>query len=152
MSGGFVFAHRWRVPAARDRVFAALAEVERYPQWWPQVLEVQRLSDERGRARIRSALPYSLDLVMTRTVQDLDTGTLRVDIEGDLIGFSQFLLSDGPEGTTVADYSQEVTLGPPGLRRIAPLAGPVLRWNHTVMMRAGERGLAAYLTDSGRSG
>jgi hypothetical protein len=51
---------------------------------------------------------------------------------------------------TVADYTQRVRLAEPLLRIGAPIAGPLLRFNHSLMMQAGERGLARYLREPDR--
>ena len=44
----------------RTPVFDALADVERYAAWWPQVRTAERIDDEAGRTDIRSFLPYTL--------------------------------------------------------------------------------------------
>jgi hypothetical protein len=42
-------------------------------------------------------------------------------------------------------YTWSVSLGQSWMRRIAPLAAPLFRWNHNAVMRAGEIGLARHL-------
>jgi hypothetical protein len=139
------FDSLWHLDAPLDRVFAALADVEGYEGWWPQVRAIHRIDADTGRVRIRSLLPYTLDLVLTRTVQDEPPGILRVDIDGDLQGWCAWqIIADG--AGTLARFSQEVEVTVPMLQR-APLAvRPLLRGNHTHMMRSGERGLRAHLT------
>jgi hypothetical protein len=157
----FRFHHTWHVPADAATTFAALADVDAYPRWWPQVRAVARIDADSGHAYVRSLLPYTLDLVLTREVEDADAGLLRVRIDGDLEGWSQFRLEPGtpvgPDRTAVAprpvpltraSYSQEATVTTRGLDRLAPVAAPVLRLNHALMMRAGERGLAAWVRDA----
>ncbi len=139
----FVFDHVWRVPAPPQQVFAALADVDAYPRWWPEIRSVERVDDERGRAEVRSMLPYTLHLELTREVDDERAGLLRVGIAGDLEGWASFLVEG--DRTTAARYRQEVVVGARYLRRAAPLADPLLRLNHRWMMRSGERGLAAYV-------
>ena len=141
----FRFQHTWRVPADIGATFAALADVDRYPAWWPQVRGVARVDDASGHAYVRSLLPYTLDLLLTREVEDPASGVLRVRIGGDLEGWSSFRLS-ADAGWTIALYEQEARVSALGLGRFVPVAGPVLRLNHTWMMRAGERGLARWLT------
>ena len=79
-------------------------------------------------------------------LRDRRSGLLRVALSGDLVGWSQFRLTSA--GTaTVADYRQEVDLS-----RFAALARPftaALRWNHSRMMRSGERGLRTRLAGTG---
>jgi len=148
----FRFQHTWLVPAGAAATFAALADVDAYPRWWPQVRQVRRIDDDSGHAYVRSLLPYTLDLVLTREVQDADAGVLRVRIGGDLEGWSEFRLEPAASGrptregtVTLARYAQEAVVTTRGLDRLTPVAAPVLRLNHAWMMRAGERGLAAWL-------
>jgi len=105
---------------------------------------MHRLNADTGRVWIRSLLPYTLDLVLTRAVQDEERGILRVDIDGDLQGWCAWQLTT--EGAvTLIRFSQEVKVTVPMLQR-APLAiRPLLRGNHAHMMRSGERGLRTYL-------
>lgn len=134
----FRFDHRWRLDAAPDAVFAALADVDRYVEWWPQVRRSRRLDERSGVTVIRSVLPVPLRLVLTRRVEDTATGVLEVELAGDLVGWSRFTVdADG------ARYEQECVLGRPWLDRLAarPGAAALLRANHAWMMRCGERGL-----------
>lgn len=141
----FVFAHRWAVEADPATVFDVLADVWSYPIWWPQVRAVRFIDEDNGVALIRSALPITMRLTLRRVEQDGADGRLRVTIGGDLIGWSSFDVRDAGAGATIADYRQQVSVARPLLARLAPLAKPVLRWNHTAMMAAGHRGLTSYL-------
>lgn len=145
MTASFRFEHSWHLPAPADRVYAALADVDRYAEWWPQVRRVARVDAQSGRTWVRSFLPYTLELLMTREVEDARRGLLRAGIAGDLEGWSQWHVRPEEDGTTVAGFEQEVEVTASLLARSAPLAGPLLRANHTWMMRRGEAGLAAYL-------
>lgn len=141
----FRFAHTWRVSAPPDAAFDALAAVEQYPTWWPQIRGVERIDAESGTAHIRSLLPYALDLVITREIEDREGGILRVGLAGDLTGWSQFVVSANGVGTT-ADYRQEVVVSEPLMSRFARPLTPLLRANHRWMMRSGQRGLRRHLT------
>jgi hypothetical protein len=142
--GIFRFQHSWRVPASPDAAYEALADVDHYPLWWPQVRGVERVDDDSGHAFVRSMLPYTLDLLLTREVEDPARRVLRVGITGDLEGWSEWRVVGARAGAR-ADYTQEATVSAGGLERLVPLAAPLLRANHSWMMRAGERGLADYL-------
>jgi hypothetical protein len=126
-------------------VYEALADIEGYQRWWPQVRGTRRLDADTGRVRIRSLLPYTLDLILHRAVQDEAQGVLRVEIEGDLRGWCAWqVVAEGPG--TRAVFSQEVDVEATMLQR-APLAvRPLLRYNHAYMMRAGEHGLEGHLS------
>ena len=79
----FRFHHRWELPASPHGVFAALADVDGYQRWWPQVRSGQRIDERSGRVVIRSAVPISLHLVLTREIEDAEGGRLRVRLAGD---------------------------------------------------------------------
>jgi uncharacterized protein YndB with AHSA1/START domain len=142
----FRFAHRWELPAPADRVYAALADVEGYAAWWPQVRTVHRVDADSGHTTIRSVLPYSLDLVLRREVEDPGGRLLRVALSGDLEGWCQWTVSERGSGASAADFAQEAVVTPALLARTAALTGPLLRANHAWMMRSGRAGLAAYLS------
>jgi hypothetical protein len=94
--------------------------------------------------RIRSVLPYTLDLVLRRAVQDEAAGILRVEIDGDLQGWCAWRISAEEAGTS-AEFSQEVEVTPKVLQRAPFAVRPLLRGNHAYMMRSGERGLLNHL-------
>ena len=126
-------------------MYAALAEVEDYPRWWPQIREIHRIDADSGRVRIRSLLPFTLDLVLARALEDRAGGILRVDITGDLQGWCAWQLN-AIGSVTRAQFSQEVHVLVPMLQRVPFAVRPLLRGNHAHMMRSGERGLSRYLT------
>nr|WP_238338243.1 SRPBCC family protein [Pedococcus badiiscoriae] len=134
------------MPAAPERVYEALADVERYAVWWPQVRSAERLDEHSGRTDIRSFLPYTLHLVLRREVEDPSTGHLRVGVSGDLEGWCEWRVRADPEVATIAEFDQEAVLTPALLARTAQVTGPLLRANHGWMMRSGRAGLAAYLS------
>ena len=147
MHAPFRFDHAWSLSPPPARVFHVLADVERYAVWWPQVRAAERIDEESGRTAIRSFLPYTLDLVLRREVEDASSGRLRVGVSGDLEGWCQWRVrSDGSETReTVAEFEQEAVLTPRLLARTAQVTGPLLRANHSWMMRSGRAGLARYL-------
>ncbi len=118
-----------------------LGDLEFYPQWWPQVVAVAALGEDRARVLCRSRLPYTLDLVLTAVTRRAPT--LRVDVEGDLVGHVRFdLVEEGLR--TRLDFHQDVTVS--GWLALASQVGrPALHWNHAQMMRGCREGLAARL-------
>ncbi|MHB8187022.1 MAG: SRPBCC family protein [Dermatophilaceae bacterium] len=145
MSTAYRFDNEWHLRAPRRQVYTALADVEGYERWWPQVREIHWIDADSGGVRIRSLLPYTLNLVLTRVIQDEARGILRVDITGALRGWCAWhLTTDGSD--TQARFSQEVEVAAPLLRRAPFAIRQLLRGNHAHMMRSGERGLRGYLT------
>lgn len=137
----FSFTSSWQVAAPADRVFDVLADVGGYPAWWPQVRAVARVDERTALVVCRSALPYELDLVLTRRREERGTGVLEAGLAGDLDGWSRWTLRPRATGTVLL-YEQEV-----GVRsrfaRAARWARPVLEANHAWMMRGGRMGLQA---------
>lgn len=143
----FEFHHEWALDAPPGRVFEALADVERYAAWWPQVRTAERIDDESGRTTVRSLLPFTLTLVLRREVEDPADRLLRVGVSGDLEGWCQWRVAPGPDGgaSTVATFEQVARVTPALLARTARVTGPLLRANHAWMMHSGRAGLAAHL-------
>lgn len=135
----FSFEHEWVVGAPADRVAEVLLDLEHYPEWWPQVVAVAKIDDDTARVLCRSRLPYTLDLVLT--ARERGPSHLRVDLDGDLVGWSTFDLTASAQGTRVG-YRQQVAVTNPWLDRLARLGKPVLRWNHAQMMAGCRAGLA----------
>ena len=139
------FRSEWELDAPRSSVFEVLRKGESYERWWPQVKRSARLSDGSYELVARSFLPYELRMVLTESVIDEGAGVLQANLDGDLEGFSRWTLTE-QEGKTIATFEEEVLTHRRLLNLLAPVARPVLRYNHTVMMRHGERGLKRYLS------
>ncbi|MFD4625138.1 SRPBCC family protein [Streptomyces sp. NPDC058475] len=138
------FRSLWSLPAPPADVYVALEQAENYPRWWPQVREVNPIDDTSGLIRVRSVLPYDMTFTAREVRRDRAAGVLEIAVSGDMDGWARWTLtSDGP--LTRARYDQEVKVTKPLLRRLAVPGRPVFRANHALMMRAGQRGLAAYL-------
>lgn len=146
------FRHDWRTAGSADDVYAVCADVDAYPTWWREVRSMERLDDDRGVAMVRSVLPWTLRLLMTRELEDPVGRRLRVRLGGDLTGWAEFAIDPEKDGKTTVGYRQEVEVTAPGLRRVAPLLVPVLRANHALMMRSCERGMARRLEQLGGLG
>lgn len=138
------FRHTWFLPAPARAVFDAVVDLENYPRWWPDVREVRKVDDDTAELVCRATLPFRLVLRMRRAEQDETTGRLRVWLAGDLDGSLAAKVTGGPVGTRL-DITQEVVAAKPLLRKLSPVARPVFRFNHELMMRRGRRGLRARL-------
>jgi uncharacterized protein YndB with AHSA1/START domain len=143
-AGGFVFRSTWALPAPPDEVYAVLAAVEDYPQWWPQVRRARRLDETSGELTCRSLLPYDLVFVMHQELEDPDGLVLRARMTGDLNGTSQWTITADGDGSR-AVFDEDVSVGSGLLRAAGRLFRPALKFNHDLMMRAGEKGLRAHL-------
>ncbi|MCH0540547.1 SRPBCC family protein [Streptomyces sp. MUM 203J] len=139
------FRSLWDLPAPPDAVYAVLEAPEGYPLWWPHVRAVTRLDAHSATARIRAFLPYTLDLTLTARRRDPAARVLETTLTGDLEGWARWTLTSLGPRRTHALYEQDVHVRSPLLRRLAVPGRPLLRANHTLMMRAGQRGLTAHL-------
>lgn len=138
------FRSVWALHAPPDAVYAVLERAEDYPDWWPQVRQVDAIDDVSGIVRVRSVLPYELTFTAREVVRDRAAGVLEIEMSGDLDGWARWTVRAHGTGT-LARYDQVVDVSKPLLRRFAVPGRPVFRANHRLMMRAGRRGLAAYL-------
>ncbi|GAB3199280.1 SRPBCC family protein [Nocardioides hungaricus] len=143
MRASFAFSGTWDLPAPMADVHAVLVDLERYPEWWPQVVAVASLGPDDARVLCRSALPYTLDLLLHAV--DRSPGRLEVALSGDLEGSVRFRLSAAETHGTRLDLAQQVTVG--GLLGAASyVARPMLRWNHHRMMAGCVAGLRRQLS------
>ncbi|MFD7278093.1 SRPBCC family protein [Streptomyces sp. NPDC059862] len=138
------FRSLWPLPAPPATVYGVLARPEGYPRWWRQVREVQRVDDTTGVIRIRSLLPYDMTFTAREVRRDPAAGVLEVAMSDDIEGWARWTVTPA-DGGCLARYDQVVDVAKPLLRRFAVPGRPVFRANHRLMMRAGRRGLLAYL-------
>lgn len=137
MSAAYSFRDAWHLDAPPAEVRDVVVDLERYPQWWPQVVAVASLGPDDAWVVCRSALPYTLDLrlhALSRELPDLEVG-----VAGDLSGTVRFRLAPSYGGTLLR-LEQDVRVA--GLlARVTPVVRPVLVWNHDRMMRGCVAGL-----------
>ena len=144
MSTPYSFRRSWTVPFPIGRVHALLVDLERYPEWWPQVRAVAKLGEDDALVVCRSVLPYSLNLVLH--AERRDPTHLETSLTGDLEGVVRWYLTDLGRQTRM-DFEQDVHVTG-RLLRVASRAGrPLLRWNHERMMRGCLAGLRTRLGD-----
>ena len=142
MSRRFGFRGAWDLDAPPARVQEVLLDLEHYPEWWPQVVAVAKIDDDHARVLCRSALPYTLDLVLTAVHRERDL--LETRIEGDLDGWVRWRI-DGAGGHTRLGFEQEVDVTGRFLAVAAYVAAGPLRWNHERMMTGCLTGLRTRL-------
>ncbi len=138
------FRTLWPLPAPPATVYGVLERPEEYPRWWRQVREVERRDDGTGLVRIRSLLPYDMTFTAREVRRDPRAGVLEIAMSGDIEGRARWTVAPVGAGC-LARYDQVVDVNKPLLRRFAVPGRPVFRANHWLMMRAGRRGLLAYL-------
>jgi uncharacterized protein YndB with AHSA1/START domain len=144
------FLTTWLLAVERQRVWDAIYESERWPEWWPGVEVAERLSagDERGigqRGRYvwRSTIPYAVEFEIETTRVE-PPRLLEGAATGELEGTGRWRFFEH-EGLTAILYEWNVATTKWWMNALAPIGRPVFRWNHDRVMRAGGRGLARRL-------
>jgi hypothetical protein len=133
------FSDTAAVDAPVARVHELLVDLERYVEWWPQVRAVASLGPDDALLVCRSVLPFDLE-VRLHAVSRART-RLEVAVSGPLDGWVRWVLAaDGPDRTLIR-MEQQVRVGAWPLVLGSYVAKPLLRANHTWMMRRGARGM-----------
>ena len=151
----FAFITIWRLDAPIDRVFALIADLPRWPEWWPSVLEVRKLTPGHegvGAAHamtMRGRLPYPLHFDLRTTRHEPPTA-LEGRASGEFEGEGRWVLTRDGERTIVR-YDWEIRTTVRWMNLLAPLpfVDPIFRLNHHSVMR---RGLAGARRELGVSG
>lgn len=115
-----------------------LLDLEHYPDWWPQVRAVASLGPDTALVVCRSVLPYDLELVLDAVSRE--PHRLEVRITGPIEGIASWTLQTDPIGTAMTYHQEVIATG--SLAWASYLFKPVLRWNHAVMMRGFDAGIA----------
>jgi uncharacterized protein YndB with AHSA1/START domain len=144
------FLTTWLLEAERERVWDAIYESERWPEWWRGVLESEKLEEgdesgvgQYGRYVWKSKLPYKLEFFM-RTAKVEKPFLLEGNAEGELAGVGRWRLFE-QGGVTAAIYEWNVHTTRAWMNLLSPIARPIFAVNHDYVMRNGGRGIAALL-------
>jgi uncharacterized protein YndB with AHSA1/START domain len=143
------FLTTWILDAPRERVWDAIYEIERWPEWWRGVRSVEKLEpgDAEGvgaryRHEWRSVIPYPVRFE-TRITRLQPPHLIEAEAEGELAGTGRWRVFDGHD--TAVTYEWDVRTTRAWMNLAAPLARPIFRWNHNVVMHQGGEGLADLL-------
>ena len=139
------FRSTWSVEGSAADVFHVLNNIGDYPRWWPEIRAVRLLDEAHAEVDIRAALPYWLRIQLEKEIADEAGGILRTRISGDLDGWSSWSIT-AVGGACLLRFDEEVVTTKRVMNALAPIARPLFRLNHTLMMRHGEQGLRRFLT------
>ena len=146
---GYFFLTTWIVDAPREAVWDAMYAVESWPAWWQGVQRVDKLEHGNGdgvgalyRHEWRSVIPYPVRFE-TRITSIEHPFLIEAAAAGELAGTGRWRFFDGRE--TAVTYEWNVHTTRPWMNLLAPIARPIFRWNHNVVMHQGGRGLADLL-------
>jgi uncharacterized protein YndB with AHSA1/START domain len=146
----YSFLTTWILDAPRDRVWEAIWDSERWPEWWRGVERVVELepgspdgSGKLARYTWRSRLPYDLEFDM-RTTRVARPHLLEGEASGELVGHGRWRLF-AEDSATAVTYEWTVGTTKRWMNALAPVARPAFAWNHDWVMRNGGTGLASLL-------
>ncbi|MGZ5355016.1 MAG: SRPBCC family protein [Solirubrobacterales bacterium] len=144
------FLTTWLLEAERERVWDAIYESERWPEWWRGVLETERLAegDESGVGQVgryvwKSKLPYKLEFTM-RTTRVERPRLLEGAASGELGGTGRWRFFE-QDGVTAVIYEWDVNTTRAWMNVLAPIGRPLFAVNHDYVMRNGGEGIAKLL-------
>ena len=159
--GSYRFVTDWRVEAPIERVWEAIHDSRRWPEWWRGVLAVETVtppadvgSGEVRRYTFRGRLPYSLTFDM-RVARSEPPVLLEGRASGELEGTGTWTFAPTDTGTDVR-YVWEIRTTKRWMDLPIPFARRIFTANHDVIMRWGAEGLGqrlqAHVTDRSGSG
>ncbi len=143
----YSFVTRWEVKAPLEKVWDALFDSDRWPAWWKGVERVEKIRPASGPHEVgsvrrftwKSRLPYRLTFDMTITRVEPHS-LIESTAEGELQGTGRWTFSS-IDGVTAVRYDWNVRPPQPWMNLLAPVARPLFRWNHNVVMGWGLEGL-----------
>jgi uncharacterized protein YndB with AHSA1/START domain len=144
------FLTTWLLEADRERVWDAIHEAERWPEWWQGVLEAEQLSDgdaagvgQQSRYVWKAKLPYRVEFLI-RSTRVERPHLLEGEASGELAGVGRWRLFEQGDVTAVI-YEWNVRTTRAWMNLLAPLARPAFKANHDYVMRNGGEGIAKLL-------
>lgn len=140
MATRYHFITRIELSSSTDEVWETLARSDEWADWWRWLRQVEVLNEgdsdgvgRRVRHTVSSPLRYRLTYVgfVTRVAE---RSLSRFEAEGDLEGHGQFRLEVTDTGTTLITFDWLVETPKAWMNLVAPLARPILVWNHHRLM------------------
>ena len=136
--------------ADRNRVWDAVYDSDRWPEWWKGVEETERLADgdengigQRGRYVWKAKLPYRVEFFIETTRVERPF-LLEGDATGELAGVGRWRFFE-QGGVTAAVYEWDVSTTRAWMNLLALVARPTFKANHDYVMRNGGEGIAKLL-------
>ncbi|HVX22951.1 MAG TPA: SRPBCC family protein [Acidimicrobiales bacterium] len=140
-SGAFLSDRRYRFPADRAAVWAAIGSVDRYRAWWPWLRRFQAGDLAAGQVwdcQIQPPMPYLLRF--TVTLQQVEAASLvEATIDGDVRGTARLDLADAAGGGCHVRLRSSLVPSNRTLRTVARVARPVAQFGHRWVLDTGAR-------------
>jgi Polyketide cyclase / dehydrase and lipid transport len=146
----YKFVTVWKIEAPVEKVWDAITDSLKWPEWWKGVEKVVELEkgDADGIGSLRrytwkSALPYRLSFDMRLTKME-KYKYLEGDALGELQGKGIWHFKQDGNITTIR-YNWDVSTTKAWMNLVSPLLKPAFEWNHDYVMKSGGEGLAKLL-------
>ncbi len=140
----------WQIAAPIEQVYRTIRDSGDWPSWWhgvERVVDVEQGADS-GIGRVqrhvwKGPLPYRLEFEL-RVTRVEPQRALEARVHGEVEGVGTWIFDCGSGSTTVR-HDWQVRTTRRWMNVLAPVARPLFEWNHAVVMRRGEWGLARRL-------
>jgi uncharacterized protein YndB with AHSA1/START domain len=146
----YSFVTSWGIEAPLQAVWDVISSSHDLPSWWKAVLNVKTIQqgNDMGVGRLeeqtwKGVLPYQLTFLIKITAVDY-LKSIEFTASGDLEGYGKWSFKPEEHGVTL-QHTWEVKTTEKWLSILAPVAKPLLAWNHDEIMRWGAQGLAKKL-------
>jgi hypothetical protein len=150
MAGKYCFVTRWQLKAPVEEVWDAIYNSLEWPDWWKGVVAARSIEegDERGINGIReytwkSVLPYKLHF-SSRLIEREDYKRLYGIASGQLEGEGTWHFFE-KDGISYIECDWRVSTNIKWMNALSFMLRPLFRYNHTVVMKWGAKGLARKL-------
>jgi len=147
---GYEYLTTWLLDAPREEVWDAVWDSDAWPTWWRGVVAASEVDPgtpcgvgRRGRYAWRSRIPHSVRFEILATEVERPH-LIAGEASGELEGIGRWRLYEH-DGATAVLHQWDVRTTKRWTNAIAPLAGPLFRWNHDQIMRWGGEGIARHL-------
>jgi hypothetical protein len=140
MAEPFRFDRTWQFAVSPEEFWATVARTDRYPEWWTWLrdFESEGLRDgSRTDCVIQAPLPYSLR-VSVHVARAIRPELVDGHVTGDLEGPARLEIARHASGCT-ARLVWSLELRDSVLRRLLPVARPVMAWAHDRIVHVGVR-------------
>jgi len=147
----FSLTTQWNIPAPIETVWLAMIDTEQWPNWWKYIKKVEEIKagDQFGINSIKqylwkTSLPYQL--ILNLEVTRLEPYQLiSVNVSGDLEGKGYCKFSVQPQHTSIF-FVWNVQTCKHWMDYFPAISYPIFVWNHTQVMKQGEKCLIQRLS------
>jgi uncharacterized membrane protein len=150
----YEFVTTWELDSPLERVWDAIEDADSWPVWWRGVISSVELkkgnADGLGSIRRtvwKSALPYKLEFD-SEVVRTEKYKLIEVRAFGQLDGRGLWRFTALGDDSTRVRYDWTVKTTKRWMRVLSPIARPLFRWNHDVIMNWGQQGLKRHLNEA----